>query len=397
MNEERDELENTENYDDNNTSNKNSLTSASLGLLIKKLPLKVKIIIAGVVIGLSLFLLLILCGAAYVSMGDFGKKGSSNLDLNYSSVGDDSALWWPVGSYETTTKNGVTFASGQPSVAYISSGYGPRSAPTSGASTYHRGIDIGSGGKGANYHNVIASLSGKVIKVVTVDPGGGRGCYVKVEHPNGYQTLYQHLHCSSIFVSVGDSIQQGQVLAKMGASGIGTGAHLHFELYINGETVNPAPYISADNPRPVSKKSNYTQGTNEQQSICLTLRNSGFSDDAVAAIMGNMYNESGFNPTATNYLDCRGIVQWCFSRKDNLLATYGSGWSSVDNQLEYFVMEMNGSYNHVTSYLKASHSVEEKTYYFCMRFEVPGESVCSSGKRQSSARGYYSYVQNGCK
>lgn len=77
MNEERDELENTENYD-NNTSNKSSLTSASLGLLIKKLPLKVKIIIAGVVIGLSLFLLLILCGAAYVSMGQFGNKTADN-------------------------------------------------------------------------------------------------------------------------------------------------------------------------------------------------------------------------------------------------------------------------------------------------------------------------------
>lgn len=91
MNEERDELENTENYDDNydnNTSNKSSLTSASLGLLIKKLPLKVKIIIAGVVIGLSLFLLLILCGAAYISMGQFGKDDN---DTSISGLGSDLA------------------------------------------------------------------------------------------------------------------------------------------------------------------------------------------------------------------------------------------------------------------------------------------------------------------
>jgi len=389
----------------------NAKVIASQGLMkaLKLLPPNVRIIIVLVIVALILFLMIILCGAAYVAMDEFGlNDDSSNLNLGYSSVGDDSGFWWPIGSNETTVKNGVTFASGTPALTAISSKFSLNRC-LGGTCRPHKGFDVGSGGQ-IGVYNLIAVKSGTVIKAtnncadngsLNNNCGGQLGNYVTIDHGNGYYSRYQHMAQNSVTVSVGDTVQQGQVIGKIGKSGRCTGAHLHFQIHVGGSSnnfaVDPETYVSASNPRPVARASSFTQGSNEQQSICLTLRNSGFSDDAVAAIMGNMYHESAFNPAAVNYIDCRGIVQWCFGRKDNLLATYGNNWSLVNNQLEYFLMEMRGSYNYVTNYLKANHSVEEKAYYFCMKFEVPGESICRSGKRQSAALGYYSYVQNGCR
>lgn len=262
MNEERDELENTENYDDNNTSNKSSLTSASLGLLIKKLPLKVKLIIAAVVIGLSLFLLLILCGAAYISMGKFtGDKTS--VDIGYTQVGDNSSFWWPIGSKETSSKNGVLFASGQPELLNNpndNQDYGMRNIGS--GPKMHRGVDFGSGGR-IDQVNIIAPKAGVVIEVNTsckdnnnyLDSCGGyRGNYVLIDHKDGTLSRSQHMAYGSVTLSVGDTVQQGQVIGKIGASGSCQGAHLHFEIYLGDKSndVDPMNYISSTNPRPVS-------------------------------------------------------------------------------------------------------------------------------------------------
>lgn len=242
--------------------NGNVILANGLMKALKLLPPNVKIVIALVIVGLILFLMIILCGAAYVAMGEFGNDDTNTGDIGYTLVGNNSALWWPVGSIETTVENGVKFASGTPSSIGITSYYGPRPQPTPGASTNHKGIDISRNNQGNDYHNIIASLAGSVTKVVTVDPGSGRGCYVRIAHSNGYETISQHLHCSSIFVSVGDTVQQGQVIAKMGSSGVGTGTHLHFELYVGGQTVDPLLYVDPNNPRPVSSAT--ASGLSEQ-------------------------------------------------------------------------------------------------------------------------------------
>ena len=77
--------------------------------------------------------------------------------------------------------------------------------------------------------------------VVTVSYSSARGNYIVVSHGNGLTTLYQH--CSAIYASVGDKVSQGDVIAAVGSTGISTGAHLHFEVWLNGVPVDPENYI----------------------------------------------------------------------------------------------------------------------------------------------------------
>ena len=122
-----------------------------------------------------------------------------------------------------------------PSSGRITSYFGYRNAPTKGASTYHRGIDIGA----PTGTNAVSVLAGKVI-VASYDSSSGY--YVKVDHGNGVVTSY--LHASKILVSVGDSVKRGQAVIKIGSTGVSTGPHLHFSLTINGVAVDPLKYIS---------------------------------------------------------------------------------------------------------------------------------------------------------
>ena len=62
-----------------------------------------------------------------------------------------------------------------------------------------------------------------------------------ISHGNGVFTVY--MHASSLCVSKGDTVKQGQVIAKVGSTGIATGAHLHFGVSVNGTYVNPRNYI----------------------------------------------------------------------------------------------------------------------------------------------------------
>ncbi len=112
--------------------------------------------------------------------------------------------------------------------------FGPRKAPTKGASTYHQGWDIG-GEFGAP---IVSVLAGKVI-VATYNSSAGN--YVKVEHQPGFVTAYMHM--SKIKVEVGDYVQQGQILGLCGSTGVSTGPHLHFGVQVNGTYVDPNPYI----------------------------------------------------------------------------------------------------------------------------------------------------------
>ncbi len=132
----------------------------------------------------------------------------------------------------TPSGNGVL--SCYPCGGGISSYYGPRNAPTAGASTFHRGIDFAASSGSPIY----AAGSGTVAFVGYDDI---RGNYVDINHGNGLKTRYQH--CSAIYVSSGQSVSAGQNIAAVGTTGISTGAHLHFEVHVNGSAVNPLNYL----------------------------------------------------------------------------------------------------------------------------------------------------------
>ena len=104
----------------------------------------------------------------------------------------------------------------------------------------HSGVDISGGGiYGAN---IYASKGGTVITAKTdYIPGYSYGMYVVIDHGSGYSTLYGH--CSAIYVSVGQQVSQGDVIAAVGSTGWSTGPHLHFEVRIDGTPQNPFNYI----------------------------------------------------------------------------------------------------------------------------------------------------------
>ncbi len=103
-----------------------------------------------------------------------------------------------------------------------------------GGGSYHTGLDIAL----PTGSTIVASDGG----VVTYAGwNGGYGYLVTVTHANGYETRYAH--CSQILVKVGQQVGKGEPIAKVGSTGNSTGPHIHFEIRINGNTVNPAPYI----------------------------------------------------------------------------------------------------------------------------------------------------------
>ena len=102
---------------------------------------------------------------------------------------------------------------------------------------FHAGIDIdGYGNDGAP---IIASASGTVI---LAGDNGGYGICVMIDHGNGYVTLYGHM--SGTAVSTGAYVSQGQTIGYLGSTGNSTGTHCHFEIRVNGSTVNPSSYVS---------------------------------------------------------------------------------------------------------------------------------------------------------
>ncbi|MEE3392550.1 MAG: peptidoglycan DD-metalloendopeptidase family protein [Lachnospiraceae bacterium] len=122
-----------------------------------------------------------------------------------------------------------------PYSARITSGFGQRVQPTAGASVYHQGIDIGI----PEGTPVLASKAGKVI---TARYSSSAGNYVCIYHGNGEYTYY--MHGSQLNVAEGDQVSQGQQIALSGSTGISTGPHLHFGIFMNGSYVNPLLYVS---------------------------------------------------------------------------------------------------------------------------------------------------------
>ncbi len=121
------------------------------------------------------------------------------------------------------------------SSGYVSSGFGARSRPKAGASTYHQGVDIA-----VSIGTTVRASSGGT--VITAGWVSGYGNAVYIRHADGVVTRYGHL--SKILVSVGETVTQGGRIALSGNTGNSTGPHLHFEMRINGTAVNPLNYIS---------------------------------------------------------------------------------------------------------------------------------------------------------
>jgi len=115
-----------------------------------------------------------------------------------------------------------------------SSGYGMRADPIHGGSVDHPGFDLAA----ATGTEVSAAARGTVVQA---GPAGTYGNLVTLRHDNGFETRYAHL--SAVGVSVGDLVEAGQELGKVGTTGYSTGPHLHFEIRHDGKPIDPAPLL----------------------------------------------------------------------------------------------------------------------------------------------------------
>lgn len=118
--------------------------------------------------------------------------------------------------------------------ARLSSKFGPRKAPKKGASSYHRGIDLAIGTGTPIY----ATKGGTVTRAGWAS---GYGYLVEINHGGGFTSRYGH--CSKLNVSRGQKVNQGDVIALVGNTGVSTGPHLHFEIRKAGTAVNPLNYL----------------------------------------------------------------------------------------------------------------------------------------------------------
>lgn len=144
--------------------------------------------------------------------------GTKPLDEAYSNSMGGIFLWPIVGAYG------------------VNSNYGYRWGKL------HAGIDLGMGGAaGTSLGKTIIAVAQGTVTVAGVH--SSYGYYVIIDHGNGLQTLYAHCLAGSLMVESGQVVVAGQPIARVGSTGYSTGPHLHFEVRVNGNKVNPRPYL----------------------------------------------------------------------------------------------------------------------------------------------------------
>lgn len=155
-----------------------------------------------------------------------GLKRSSGRSLQLMQWESDGRTQWFEASGVGRQSGGMT----QPVPGPITSNYGLRMHPILGYARMHRGIDMR-----ASYGTPILAVADGT--VARAGWAGGYGRQVRLNHANGLATSYSHM--SRIAVQPSARVRQGQVIGYIGTSGLSTGAHLHFETYRNGATINP--------------------------------------------------------------------------------------------------------------------------------------------------------------
>lgn len=333
----------------------------------------------------------------------YGEENFSTVSEEFISL-SSSEYWWPIGSDNIKQENGKKMASDSPSNTNVNSNFGIRNGRP------HRGVDL-AGVEGKT--PIIAAQDGVVITGAVGETGtckngdtkcgGGFGNYVMIQHTDGNYTIYAHMYPNSVIVKSGENVKQGQVLGYVGDTGSSRGAHLHFEIRkgssASQSAVDPLTYLKADNPRPTGSSIKNINGNGNMQTVCLTLKGSGLSNNSVAAIMTNINAESGFNNnTVGDHGTSYGLCQWHNGRWTNLKNSFPSNWQTVGAQLQFLMNELHGGYASLYNALKSGNGdVSSLTYTFCSNFERPANTVATCRNRASNSSQFLNYVNNGCK
>ena len=192
---------------------------------------------------------------------------------------------------------------------YVTSYYGYRIHPISGEKNYHTGVDIGmpQGTEILAGHDGTVSLAGEA---------GGYGLCVVLdgETGNGSTLTTKYAHCSQLLVSAGQTVKAGDMIAKVGSTGNSTGPHLHFEVLLDGEYLNPLYFADTGdfNERRLPETGQAGGGGNY---LHYAVPPEALSDTRFAAMLaeaekylGYPYVWGGSNPSTS--FDCSGYVSW---------------------------------------------------------------------------------------
>jgi len=120
--------------------------------------------------------------------------------------------------------------------AFNSSSFGWRLDPFNGSKAFHEGLDFT-----AATGTAIYAAAGGIVSTAEQTPDYGK--IVKIDHGSGLETRYAH--ASKLLVSVGQRVAKGQIIAEVGSTGRSTGPHLHYEIRLNGNPLDPRKYLSA--------------------------------------------------------------------------------------------------------------------------------------------------------
>lgn len=161
------------------------------------------------------------------------EKNISQLSDEIQMRGDKLAMLESMLVQQSLKKN--TLPSTAPiEVGYNSSSYGYRVDPFTGKMAFHEGLDFT-----AEVGTPIYAAAGGIVAAAEVTPDYGK--IIKIDHGSGYETRYAHT--SVMLVKVGDRVEKGQLIAQVGNTGRSTGAHLHFEVRLNGTPLDPRKYL----------------------------------------------------------------------------------------------------------------------------------------------------------
>ncbi|MFD1363120.1 peptidoglycan DD-metalloendopeptidase family protein [Lentibacillus salinarum] len=136
-----------------------------------------------------------------------------------------------------TSGGGGQLAWPTPTSSNITSTYGTRADPVTGEQSFHNGIDVGA----SCGTPIVAAASGTVSDS---GPASGYGQWIVINHSGGLTTIYGHMYEEDLLVDAGDTVQQGQMISRVGDNGKSTGCHLHFQLEQNKQSVNPMTFLN---------------------------------------------------------------------------------------------------------------------------------------------------------
>lgn len=187
------------------------------------------------------FIVILTCFTIFICIFFIPAINSKKLEKNFIDFIEDGNLLWPTPGYYI-----------------INSNFGKRNAPTSGASTFHKGIDIGAP-QGSSY----VAVTNGTISYIGFLGGGGYTITLTDENKENGEIKYSYCHSDPNFiVAIGEKVKKGQIIGKVGpknvygvpgnkyfdlngnpTNGATTGPHLHFGMRINNEYVNPLNYL----------------------------------------------------------------------------------------------------------------------------------------------------------